>query len=58
MGCGVPLMALAWSTRERTVEKAAVRWTRVLESSVPVWPMGIVMKSTLPQCFLRAAMSG
>ncbi len=55
VGCGVPLMALAWSTCGRTVEKTAVRWSRVLVSMVPAYPMGMATDSTLPQCFLRAA---
>ena len=56
VGWVVPVTALAWSASGRAVEKAEVRWTRVLESVVLVWPIGIAMSSTLPQCFLRAAM--
>ncbi len=58
VGWVVPVLALAWSASWRAVEKAAVRWTRVLESVVPAWPMGIATNSTLPQCFLRAATRG
>ena len=59
VGWVVPVLALAWSASGRAVEKAAVRWTRALESVVPVWPMGIATNSfTLPQFFLRAAMRG
>ncbi len=51
VGWVAPVLALDWSASERAIEKAAVRWTRVLESVVPVWSMVIAMNSTLPQCF-------
>ncbi len=40
------------------MEKAAVRWSRVVVSVVPAWPIGKATNSTRPQCFLRAAMRG
>jgi hypothetical protein len=58
MGWVVPVLAHAWSASGRAVEKAAVRWTRVLESVEPTWPMGIATNSTLPHCFLRTATRG
>ena len=38
-----------------TVEKAAVRWSRVNVSVVPATPIGKATNSTLPRCFLRTA---
>jgi hypothetical protein len=58
VGWVVPVLALAWSASGRVVEKAAVRWTKVLESVVPAWPMRIATNFTPPQCFLRAATRG
>jgi hypothetical protein len=58
VGWVVPVLALTWSADGRAVEKAAVRWARVLETVVPAWPMGIATNSTLPQCFLRATTRG
>ena len=55
MACGVPLLALAWSTRGRTVEKAAVMWSRVLVSVVPACPMEMTTNYALPKYYLRAA---
>ncbi len=40
------------------MERAAVRWLRVLLSVMPACSMGMAMNSTLPQYFLRAAMRG
>jgi hypothetical protein len=57
-GLKAPLLARNLSTVGQTVEKAAVRCSRVLVSVVPAWPMGKAMNSTLPQYFLRAAMRG
>ena len=57
-GLKMPLLARDRSTEGLTVEKAAVRWSRVLMSVVPAWPMGTATNSTLPQYFLRAAMRG
>jgi len=57
-GLEMPLLARELSTEGRTVEKAAVRWSRVLISVVPAWPIGKATNSTLPQYFLRAAMRG
>jgi hypothetical protein len=37
MGCDVPMLALAWTGHGRTVEKAAVRWSRVFMRVVPAW---------------------
>ena len=48
VGCDVPLLALTWSCLGRTVEKAAVRWSRVLVRVVPAWPMGMATNYTLP----------
>jgi len=53
-----PLMARDISTVGRTVEKAAVRCSRVLVSVVPAWPMGKSMNSARPQYLLRAAKGG
>jgi len=50
-----PLPARDLSTLGRTVEKAEVRWSRVLVSVVPAWPMGKAMSSTRPHCLPRAA---
>ncbi len=58
VGWVVPELALAWSASEWAVERAAVRWTRVIESVAPAWLMGIATNSTLPQCFLKAATRG
>ena len=52
------MMARALSTEGRTVEKAAVRWSRVLVSVVPAWPLGKATNSTRPQYFLRTAIRG
>jgi hypothetical protein len=40
------------------VEKAAVRWSRVLASVVPAWPIGKATNSTRPRCFLKTEMKG
>jgi hypothetical protein len=53
-----PLMVRDLSAVGRTVEKAVVRWSRVLVSVVPACPIGNAMKSTLPQYRLRAAIRG
>jgi len=53
-GGGVSVLALAWSALGRTVEKAAVRWSRVLVSVVPACPMGMATNSILSQYFLSA----
>ena len=57
-GLGMPLLARALSNEGRTVEKAAVRWFRVLVSVVPAWPIGKTTNSTRPHYFLRAAIRG
>jgi hypothetical protein len=57
-GLEVPLRAREFSTDGRTVEKAAVRWFRVLFSVVTAWPIGKATNSTLPQYLLRAMMRG
>jgi hypothetical protein len=57
-GLELLLMARDVSTEGRTVEKAAVRWSRVLVSVVPASPTGKATNSTLPQYFLRAAIRG
>jgi len=57
-GLEAPMLARDLSTVGRTVEKASVRWSRVLVSVVPAWPMGKAMNSTRPQYLLRAAMRG
>ena len=54
-GLRMPLLARDRSTEGLTVESAAVRWSNVLVSVVPAWPMGTATNSTLPQYFLRAA---
>ncbi len=46
------------STKGRTVEKAAVRWSRVLVSAVPAWPIEKATNSTLAQYLLTAATRG
>jgi hypothetical protein len=48
----MPLLALALSTRGRTVEKAAVRWLSVDVSGVPACPIGKAANSSLPRYFL------
>ena len=55
-GLEMPLLARDLSTDGRTVEKAAVRWSSVLVSVVPAWPIGKATNSTRPQYFVRAAM--
>ncbi len=57
-GLGMPLLARDLSTKGRTVEKAAVRWSRVLVSVVSALPIGKTTNSTRPQYFLRAAIGG
>jgi len=52
------MLARGLSTVGQTVEKVAVRWSRVLVSVVPAWPMGKAMTSTRLQYLLRAAMRG
>ena len=47
-GLEMPQLARDLSTDGRTVEKAAVRWSRVLVSVVPAWPIGKATNSTLP----------
>ena len=47
-GLEVPLLAREFSTDGRTMEKAAVRWFRVLISVVPARPIEKVTSSTLP----------
>ena len=47
-GLEMPLLVRDLSTDGRTVEKAAVRWSRVLVSVVPAWPIGKATNSTLP----------
>jgi len=54
----MPLVARDLSTDGRTVEEAAVRWSKVLVSVVPAWPIGKATNSTRPQYFLRAAIRG
>jgi len=49
MGFVASLMALTWSTLERTVENAAVRWSRVLVSIIFAYPMGMATNSTIPR---------
>jgi hypothetical protein len=58
VGLEAPLLSRDLPTVGRTVEKAAVRCSRVLVSMVPAWPMGKAMNSTRPQYLLRAAMRG
>jgi len=57
-GCEVPSRVLVRSGLGRTVENAAVRWSRVLLSVVPACPMGMATNSTHPQYCLRAATRG
>ena len=57
-GIEAPLLASDLSTVNRTVEKAAMRWYRVLVGVVPAWPIGKAMNSTRSQYFLRDAMRG
>jgi hypothetical protein len=47
-GLAAPLLVRVLSTFGRTVEKAAVRWSRVLVSVVPAWSIGKAIKSTRP----------
>ena len=54
LGSDVLLLALVWYILGRTVENAAMRWSRVLVSVVLACPMGMATKSTRPQCCLRA----
>ncbi len=48
----VPLLVRDTSAVGRTVEKAVVRWSRVLVSVVPACPIENAMKSTRPQYLL------
>jgi hypothetical protein len=57
-GLDMPLLARDLSKDGRTVEKAAVRWPRVLVSVVLAWPIGKAIISILPQYLLRAAIRG
>ena len=57
-GVCVALVALVRSTRGRAVENAAVRWMRVALSVVHACSMGKTTNSSVPKCFLRAAMGG
>ena len=57
-GLAAPLLARDLSTVGRTVEKAAVSWSRVLVSVVSAWPMGKAMNSTRPHYLLRATKTG
>ena len=57
-GVGVPLLARVLSTVGQTVEKAAGRWSRVMVSVVPAWPIRKAMNSTRSQYLLRVAMRG
>ena len=43
-----PMLDRDLSAVGRTVEKAVVRWSRVLKSVIPEGPMGKVMNSTRP----------
>ena len=52
----IPLQDLACSTCGRTVERAAVKCSRVLCSVSPACSMGMATNSTLPRYFLSAAM--
>ena len=47
-GLATLLLARDLSTLGRTVEKAAVRWSRVLVSVIPAWPMGKAINYTRP----------
>ena len=57
-GLAAPLLARDPSTVGRTVEKAAVSWSRVMVSVVPAWPMEKAMNFTRPEYILRAAKRG
>ena len=57
-GLAAPQLARDFSTFGRTVEKAAVTWSRDLVSAIPAWPIGKAMNSTRPQYLLRTAMRG
>ena len=57
-GLEMPLLARDLSINGRTVEKAAVRWSRVLVSVVPAWPIGKATNSIRPHSFLRATIRG
>ncbi len=57
-GLAAPLLARDLSTLGRPVEKATVRWSRVLVSVVPEWPMGKAMSSTRRHYLLGAAIRG
>ena len=57
-GARCALLARDLFTDGRTVEKAAVRCSRVLMSVAPAWPIGRAMSSTRSQYFLRAAIGG
>ena len=54
----VPMLALARSTWGRTVEKAAVRWLRIVVSVLIACPIRKATNPTLPQYFLRAVIRG
>ncbi len=56
VGSVSPLLALDCSTRGRTMEKAAVRWSRAALSAVPAISIGKATNFTRPQYFLRAEM--
>ena len=47
-GLEMPMLARDLSTNGRTVEKAALRCSKVLVSVVPAWSMGKATNSTLP----------
>ncbi len=47
-GQDAPLLARDLSADGRTVKMAAVRWSRVLVSVVPEWPIGKATNSNLP----------
>jgi hypothetical protein len=48
------MLARDLCTVGRTVEKAAVRWSRVMVSVVPAWPLGKAMNSTQTQYLLSS----
>jgi hypothetical protein len=50
-GLEAPLLSRDLSTVGRTVEKAAVRCSRVLVSVVPAWPMGKAITPPVPSTF-------
>jgi len=54
----LPMLALACSTWGWTVDKAAVKWSKAALSVVLACMIGKATNSTLPQCFLMAAMRG